>query len=72
MKKWVHELKIAVIEEDMDKLMLLADSIPTTRDVDLAKEACALISEAVKLATEKKTLLQGEMAKLKAAKQYFR
>lgn len=71
MKTWIDELKIAIIEEDMDKMMLLADDIPTTDDIDLANEACALISEAVKLASEKKTLLRGEMDKLKAAKRYF-
>lgn len=72
MRTWIDVLKIAIIEEDMEKLMLLADDIPTTKDIDLANEACALIGEAIKLATEKKNLLRGEMAKLKAAQHYLR
>lgn len=71
MKNWINELKFAIIEEDMDKLMLLADDIPTTDDIDLANEACGLIQDAVNLATQKKTLLRAEMSKLKTAQKYF-
>lgn len=72
MKTWVDSLRIAIVEEDMEKLVALSEDIPKTDDVELAQEACALIEEAVKLATEKKTLLSLELSKLKAAQRYLR
>ncbi len=72
MKKWVDELKIAIIEEDMDKILLLSEHIPQTKDVELATEACALIEKAVQIAQEEKALLSQEMAKLRNAKKYLR
>lgn len=71
MREWTHNLKIAIIEEDMDKLVELSNHIPQTDDIDLAVEASALIQEAVKLAQEKKSILSAEMMKLNKAKHYL-
>ncbi len=71
MKQWTKDLKFAIIEEDMEKIIALSEDIPQTTDIELAKEACILIEQAVKLATEKKNILRSEMSKLKNARKYF-
>ncbi len=71
MREWINELKIAIIEEDGEKLINLAENIPTTDDVDLAIEASTLMQEAIKFAQEKKINISNELAKLKKAKGYL-
>ncbi len=71
MKKWVNDLKFAIIEEDIDKIMLLSEHIPQTEDTELASEACALIEQAIAMAQREKVFLSGEMAKLRNAKKYL-
>lgn len=72
MKEWIQKFKIAIIEEDMDKISTLSSNIPTTKDTDLAVIASALIKEAINLCKNEKINLSAEMAKLKKAKQYLR
>ncbi len=72
LKKWTKELNIAIMEENMEKIMLLADNIPETKDVKLAQEACNLIEQAINLANKKKLLLRAEMNKLKTVQKYFK
>lgn len=71
MRDWIEELKIAIIEENMDRLIALSDDIPKTDDIDLAVKASALMQEAIKLAQEKKSILNSEMEKLNKAKHYL-
>ncbi len=72
MKQWIDKLRIAIIEEDMDTLMLLSEDIPMTKDIELATQACNLIEQAVRLATQKKLQLGAEINKLKTAQKYFK
>lgn len=71
MKKWLEDLKLAVLNENIKELERLATSMPNTQDVALMDEATSLLKEGVALCQNKQNELSEEMLKLKTAKKYL-
>ncbi len=70
MKNFLKELKIAVINEDMDKLKNLSEKTPVFSSVDEAKEIDSFIKKAVIILNNKKESLTQDMVKIKKMKNY--
>ncbi|QOP44890.1 hypothetical protein [Sulfurimonas paralvinellae] len=46
---WLNQLKIAIVQQDVDLLNKLLDDIPTFDDVDKIEEALYLLKEATQI-----------------------
>lgn len=68
---WLDSLKIAIIEENIDQIEKLINSVPKFESIHRAKEALALINEAriMMLNYREKTLVS--MKKLRLTKAFF-
>lgn len=68
---WLDNLKIAIIEENIDQIEKLINSVPKFESIQRAKEALALINEAriMMLDYREKTLVS--MKKLRLTKAFF-
>jgi len=69
--KWLNDLKIAVIEENIEKIEKLMNQFPNSFD-DLAKanEALALTKKAIELVEIEKSKTLKEMKKIKKIKEF--
>ena len=65
MNKYLNELKVAVINEDLKKLEQITKKEPVFETIEEAKEIQAYLKEAVKLLQKEKNRLFGEMQKIK-------
>lgn len=68
---WLSSLKIAIIEEDIIQIEALMEELPKHETKESAKEALALMSEAIKLIESKKRQSLESMNKIKQAKTYL-
>jgi len=68
---WINDLKIAVIEEDIDNITSITDSLPKFKDMNDAKEALTLIQEAIKIVKNKKEETLDIMNKIKQTKAFL-
>jgi len=68
---WINDLKIAVIEEDIDNITTIANSLPKFQDINDAKEALNLIREATKIIQNKKEETLDTMNKIKKTKAFL-
>ncbi len=68
---WINDLKIAVIEEDIENITTIADSLPKFKDINDAKEALNLIQEAIKIVKSKKEETLDIMNKIKQTKAFL-
>jgi len=68
---WINDLKIAVIEEDIENITAIADSLPKFKDINEAKEALNLIQEAIKIVKSKKEETLDIMNKIKQTKAFL-
>ncbi|MFK5880888.1 MAG: hypothetical protein QM482_01630 [Sulfurospirillum sp.] len=68
---WVNNLKIAVIEEDMEAISIALDEIPDFKDLDKAKEALSLVQTATVLAKREKQQILENMNKIKQTKKFL-
>ncbi len=68
---WINDLKIAVIEEDIENITTIADSLPKFKDINDAKEALNLIQEAIKIIKSKKEETLDIMNKIKQTKAFL-
>jgi len=68
---WINDLKIAVIEEDIDNITAITDSLPKFKDMNDAKEALTLIQEAIKIVKNKKEETLDIMNKIKQTKAFL-
>lgn len=68
---WINDLKIAIIEEDIEKITSIADSLPKFQDINDAKEALNLIREAIKIVENKKEETLDIMNKIKKTKAFL-
>ena len=68
---WINDLKIAVIEEDIDNITAITDSLPKFKDMNDAKEALTLIQEAIKIIKSKKEETLDIMNKIKQTKAFL-
>ena len=67
---YLRELKVAVINEDIEKLKSLLDKDITFSSLDEAKEINSYIKQAINLLTRKKNEVFKEMQKIKQLKKF--
>lgn len=68
---WMNNLKIAIIEEDIAKIETLVKELPDYDSEQRAKEALALIAEAIKLVDAKRRQTLKAMNKIRQTKAYL-
>lgn len=71
MQTWLNDLKLAIIEEDVDSISSLIDNIPELQK-DKLKQVKALIDEALALMERKKEALATEIKKMQRAREYLK
>ena len=70
-KEWIKALKIAFINEDIEKLKKFSkENPPSFSSIQEAKEALKLIENITKFLTQKKNQIKIEMQKLKQLQNY--
>jgi len=68
--KWLNELKIAVIQENITAISILIKELPEFNDLEKAKEALALVGRAIEIVDLKKAETLKEMNKIKTIKEF--
>ena len=73
MNSWINEFKLALINEDMDKIAALSQNFSEDMFTSLAiaQEAQALIDGAIELLKSKSSHIQSELIKLQKAQKYI-
>ena len=73
MNSWINEFKLALINEDMDKIAALSQNFSEDMftSLALAQEAQALIGGAIELLKSKSSHIQSELIKLQKAQKYI-
>ncbi len=69
--RWVRTFKIALLEEDADRLARLTDSMPSFDNIEEMQAALALLQEASKRFERKKASLAKEMLEVREAKKFL-
>ena len=62
---WLHELKIAIVEKDINKLNLLLDDIPQLEKPEETDSALCLLEEASTIVLDLKESTAASMAQMK-------
>lgn len=72
MNSWINEFKLALINEDTDKIAALSQNFSEDMFTNLAltQEAQALIGGAIELLKSKSSHIQNELIKLQKAQKY--
>jgi len=70
MKNYLNELKITVINEDIDKLKKLINETPEYDTIEEAQEIIAFLQQAIKLLQKEKNKLSTEMQKIKKLQKF--
>lgn len=70
--KWLNDLKIAVIEENVEKIDLLTKEVPKFESIVRAKEALALINQAIAITDQKRSETLDVIKKLRQTKSFFK
>lgn len=66
--KWINDLKIALVNEDIEKLALLYGEMPNEFEtIEIAQEASALMAGVIKMLKEKREKIQTELDQVKKA-----
>lgn len=73
MNSWINEFKLALINEDIDKIAALSQNFSEDMftNLALAQEAQALIGGAIELLKSKSSHIQSELVKLQKAQKYI-
>ena len=69
--EWIKELKIAIIEENEDKIYNLISHLPQFNSIEEAKVAMGLMQEAYKFVLKKMEETQKIMKNLKTSKSFL-
>ena len=67
----MNNLKIAVIENDIEHIGRLIQNVPSFTDLDEAKEALVLIQESIILVDTEKTKMMEIMKKIKQTQAFL-
>ena len=67
---FLQELKIAVINEDYEKLHLLSKEMPSISSVDEAKEVLVYIYKAIEMLSQKRAEMLEKMQKIDKLKKF--
>lgn len=71
MSEWIQALKVALINEDDERLVALYEKMPDRfESLTQAQEAAALMGQVVLLLKRKRSQVEAELAKTKAAISY--
>lgn len=70
--KWLNDLKIAVIEENIENINKAIQELPNFQDLDKAKEALSLLEEAMKLVNKEREKVLKTMNKIKKTKEFLK
>jgi len=68
---WINDLKIAVIEEDIENISSMTNSLPKFKDINDAKEALGLIEEAIKIVKNRREETLETMNKIKKTRAFL-
>lgn len=69
---WLEEFKIALVNEDIEAIEVLADKVPAEfKNIEEALQAQTLVGEAINLIQKSKADLSKEFEKLKNVKKYI-
>lgn len=68
---WVKELKIAIVEEDEEKIYTLISNLPKFNSIEEANAVMALMQEAYRFILEKMQETKHIMKKLKTSKSFL-
>ncbi|WP_300367364.1 hypothetical protein [Hydrogenimonas sp.] len=68
---WLDDFKIALIEEDEERLSSLITSMPNFETIDEMKSAMHLIDQAKTLFEKKKESLAKQMKEIEASKKFL-
>ena len=68
---WINDLKIAVIEEDIENISSMTSSLPKFKDINDAKEALGLIEEAIKIVKNRREETLETMNKIKKTRAFL-
>lgn len=69
--KWLNELKLATIEEDIKQIEILMQRTPQFKSVKEGKEALGLISSASKIVTKHREKTLVSIKKLRLTKAFL-
>ncbi|NPA82574.1 MAG: hypothetical protein GXO31_08190 [Epsilonproteobacteria bacterium] len=69
--QWLNSFKIALIEEDTEKLKELISDMPCFEKLEDMQTAFSLISEAISLITQKRDQIKKDMDRLNKAKSFL-
>ena len=72
MNKWLDEFKIALIEENIEKLTKLHSNIPVFHELKEMKSAKALIEQAIPLLNQERNKVKLTMEQIKKAIKFQR
>jgi hydroxylamine reductase (hybrid-cluster protein) len=67
---WIDELKIAIVNEQFDKIVALYELMPDFQTIEQMQEASALIEMAIKMLENEKNQLSKAMNRNKVAGKY--
>ncbi len=68
---WTNDLKIAIIEEDMESISKLTKNLPEFKILDEAQEALSLVKVAINIADKKKQETLSIINKIKQTKNFL-
>ena len=69
--EWLDNFKIAVIEEDSNKISSLLSSMPNFNSIEDCRKAMALIEEARSCFVKKKDKLAEQMRQIETSKKFL-
>ncbi|MDX1809870.1 MAG: hypothetical protein R3331_10050 [Sulfurospirillaceae bacterium] len=70
--KWLNDLKIAIIEENIENINKSIMELPNFQDIDKAKEALSLLEEAIKVVSKEKDKVLKTMNKIQKTKEFLK
>ena len=68
---WIDELKLAIINENIDKIEILSKTIPQFNTLKESEEALSLIEQASLLVKKEQDKISTDLQKLKNTKAYL-
>lgn len=68
---WLNDLKIAILEKDIDRIEILMGTMPEFESVEDMKSASALLEESMMIVQGERSELSKKMIELKKSKKFL-
>lgn len=68
---WLNDLKIAIVEKDIDRIEVLMGTMPEFEHVEDMKSASALLEESMVIVQGERSELSKKMIELKKSKKFL-